>query len=214
MKKFIMLVFIIILISVLCSCSVNTVESFNDVETIDDKEVISSIMFDFVSAQKPKELIAHSECVIIGNIKFVSKDTILYDRSNWDEADKQKYGNKNTLYTIYEVTISEVYKGDFSVGKVIYLSMPYGENSEYIVENNQYPKLDNEKDYLLFLSKSSEPDTKGKYEYYNINLPAQGCIPCDFDSNNKYKFKDSILIAFPDCMNYNNIINAIKLNIN
>lgn len=91
-------------------------------------------MFQFISAQNPEELINHSECVITGNVKFISEDAVLYNES------------KNRLSTIYEVTISEVYKGNYLVGDKLYLTLPYGENDEYILVDNQFPILENKKD--------------------------------------------------------------------
>lgn len=200
MKKMLIIVSLLILTSILFSCS-------GTAEPLNNKKVIPGLNFDFIPATDSTEMINHSECIITGNAKKISEDTVLYDRSKWDEDTKQKYGTINTLYTIYEITISEIYKGDYSIGDKLYLAMPYGENNEYKIVNDQFPKLDNNKDYLLFISKCVTPDIKGSYEYYKVDLPEQGCIPFDF---NKKGNPDMLTYAFPDCENYIDIINLIK----
>jgi hypothetical protein len=215
MKKILILILFIIPIILVTSCNTNTINkntlsssdfeennttfscSKRNIET-QNRKIVQPIMFQFINAQNPEELINHSECVITGNVKFISEDVVLYNES------------KNRLSTIYEVTISEAYKGDYLTGDKLYLTLPYGENDEYILVDNQYPKLENKKDYLLFISKIT-PDIKGSYEYYQLNLPDQGCIPFDFDINDKKYKKSSITYAFPDCKNYNDIIDVIKV---
>lgn len=113
---------------------------------------------DYPSYSTVDEAVKASDLIVEGNV--LSKEYKMLDVSHEDRSDdpQRNPGGTNQSspdlpYTIYEIEVSKVYKGDVTKGDIVEIKIIGGEfkDVQYVV-SEPIPQLDSQNQYTLFLT--------------------------------------------------------------
>jgi len=147
MKKFLSIISLTTFILILGACEKNSnVPDISEVE-----KSVMEISLDYPEYNTARELVDSSDLVVSGTVENITYEMLdVRSKESKDSSTESEY----IPYTIYEIKIENVYKGDVK-DDIIYIKRPGGkfDHTEYILEGA--PLIQEKKTYL-FLVKTYE----------------------------------------------------------
>ncbi|MCI8388674.1 MAG: hypothetical protein HFE63_09440 [Clostridiales bacterium] len=156
-KRSFILIFAILILSILTSCSGQNADSFD--AAIAELECTQSMKY--VKIESLSELLetAKPNLIICGSVLSRGNPTIIDHSEEYSDdylkstatADKKQLCAAAFLSTPYTIEINEVLLGDTSAGTTIEIDAPYGIIDEYFRRDGLHPILKIGQEYLFFL---------------------------------------------------------------